>query len=152
VAEQVAEQVRAAGVAPTTLPPGAYLGADGGVYRDVPARTGRVREVKSPDGKVIRREAVLRTVTRRVQLVADTSPVGVIRALRAAKLAADEHGPDVYHPVYRDWFRGGAKREHDLPQNTSDAMVGPVMFVPIEDDPELSVVEQDPREESDGER
>jgi hypothetical protein len=156
VAEQVEQHVAKVAPAGTALPPGAYYGPDGGIFRDVPARTGRVREVKAPDGRLLRREAVVRTVTRSVMLITDPSPGGVVQTLRAAKLKANEHGPDVYHPRFRDWFRGGAKREHDLPENLSDEMAGPITFVPITDDPESSVIEAEvsgleTKEQSNGE-
>ena len=80
----------------------------------------QTREVKDKDGKVVRTQAVLRTAARTVLLVAETSPGGIRKALKAAKLRADQHGPDVYHPRYRCWFRCGAKREVDLPENLGE--------------------------------
>ena len=135
----IAEAVAGAGA--SALPPGAYYGEDGKVYRDALEPSGRVRIVKAPDGRVLRRESVARTIKRTVRLVDPTEPNGVVMALRAAKLVATNLGPDVYHPVYKDWFRGGAKRERDLPQHINDATVGAATFIEIEDDPEATIVE-----------
>jgi len=137
----IAEAVNAAGGGASALPPGAYYGEDGKVYRDALEPSGRVRIVKAPDGRILRRESVARTIKRTVRLVDPTEPNGVVMALRAAKLVATNLGPDVYHPVYKDWFRGGAKRERDLPQHINDATVGAATFIEIEDDPEATIVE-----------
>ena len=141
VAEQVAEATASGGLG---LPPGAYRGADGAVYRDVQMPTGRTREVKNADGKVVRTQAVLRTVARTVLLVQETSPQGVRAALKRAKLRATTDGPDVYHPRYRCWFRCGAKREVDLPENLGElGNGGAVEFLDILPDPAASVLLED---------
>jgi len=147
VAEQVAEATASGGLG---LPPGAYRGADGAVYRDVQMPTGRTREVKNADGKVVRTQAVLRTVARTVLLVSETSPDGIRSALKRAKLRATTDGPDVYHPRYRCWFRCGAKREVDLPENLGElGNGGAVEFLDILPDPAASVLLSDIEQEND---
>jgi hypothetical protein len=141
VAEQVAEATASGGLG---LPPGAYRGADGAVYRDVQVPTGRVREIKNADGRVVRTQAVLRTVARTVLLVQETSPSGVRAALKAAKLRATTDGPDVYHPRWKCWFKWGSKRQVDLPENLGElGNGGAVEFLDILPDPAASVLLSD---------
>jgi hypothetical protein len=98
------------------LPPGAYRNEDGVPYRDVPVPTGRVREVKDAADKVVKRQAIYRKQQRLVMLVADPTPGGLVETAKKCKRAANEHGPDFYHPRL-GWIRWGTKREVDVAEN-----------------------------------
>lgn len=119
------------------LPPGAFRDEDGVVYRLVWVPTGRARDIKNADGKVIRRQEVLRQQKRMVMLVQDPSPTGLIETAKRCKRVANESGPDFYHPRL-GWIRCGTKREVDVPENLgAGAQAYTMKYVDMDDEGSL---------------
>lgn len=116
------------------LPPGCERDADGVPYREVLVPTGRVREIKDDEGRVIKRQSVLRKQRRSVYLVTDPSPKGLVATAKYCKRNATEEGPDFYHPRL-GWVRYGMKREVDSPENLgTGAQSFSMVYTDIEDE------------------
>src|SRR5215471_5573941 len=98
------------------LPPGAFRGEDGVVYRTVREATGRYRSIRDANDKEIRREEIVRQRRRLVRLVADPSPVGLLEVAKYCKRHASDNGPDFFHHQL-GWIRNGSKREVDVAEN-----------------------------------